>query len=59
MTALTLIFAIVGAIIPLIVIVQAFRSRAQDRWPEGVLVGIYLGVLGSISVIALLALLGD
>jgi hypothetical protein len=59
MTALTLIFAIVGAIIPLIVIVQVFRSRAQDRWPEGVLVGIYLGVLGSISVIALLALFGD
>ena len=59
MTALTLIFAIVGAIIPLIGIVQAFRSRAQDRWPEGVLVGIYLGVLGSISVIALLALFGD
>jgi hypothetical protein len=59
MTTLTLIFAIVGAIIPLIVIVQAFRSRAQDRWPEGVLVGIYLGVLGSISVIALLALFGD
>jgi len=59
MTALTLIFAIVGAIIQLIVIVQAFRSRAQDRWPEGVLVGIYLGVLGSISVIALLALFGD
>ena len=59
MTALTLIFAIVGAIIPQIVIGQAFRSRAQDRWPEGVLVGIYLGVLGSISVIALLALFGD
>ena len=59
MTVLTLIFGIVGAIIPLIVIVQAFRSRAQDRWPEGVLVGIYLGVLGSISVIGLLALFGD
>jgi NADH:ubiquinone oxidoreductase subunit 6 (subunit J) len=59
MTAFTLIFAIVGAIMPLIVIVQALRSSAQDRWPEGVLVGIYLGVLGSISVIALLALLGD
>jgi hypothetical protein len=36
--------------------VQAFRSRSQDRWPEGLLVGVYLGVLGSISVIALLAL---
>jgi hypothetical protein len=56
MTALKLIFAIIGAIVPLIVIVQAFRSRAEDRWPEGVLVGVYLGVLGSISVIALLAL---
>jgi hypothetical protein len=55
MTSLTLIFALVGAIIPLIVIVQAFRSKAQDRWPEGVLVGVYLGVLGAISVIALLA----
>ena len=56
MTALKLIFAIIGAIVPLIVIVQAFRSGAEDRWPEGVLVGVYLGVLGSISVIALLAL---
>ena len=59
MTALTLVFAIIGAIIPPIVIVRALRSKAQDRWPEGVLVGVYLGVLGSISVIALLALLGD
>jgi hypothetical protein len=57
MTALKLIFAVIGTIIPLIVIVQAFRSTAQDRWPEGVLVGVYAGVLGSISVIALLALL--
>jgi hypothetical protein len=55
MTAVTLISALVGAIIPLIVIVQAFRSKAQDRWPEGLLVGVYLGVLGSISVIALIA----
>jgi len=59
MTALKLIFALIGAVVPLVVIVQAFRSSAQDRWPEGVLVGIYLGVLGSISVIALLALFGD
>jgi len=58
MTAMTLIFALVGAIVPLIVIVQAFRSKAQDRWPEGLLVGVYLGVLGSISVIALLAYFG-
>jgi hypothetical protein len=58
MTAMTLIFALAGALIPLIVIVQAFRSKAQDRWPEGLLVGVYLGVLGSISVIALLTYFG-
>ena len=40
---------------PPVVIVQAFRSKAKDRWPEGVLVGVYLGTLGSISVIALIA----
>ena len=54
MTTLKLIFALIGAAIPLIVIVQAFRSEAQDRWPEGVLVGVYLGTLGSISLIALI-----
>ncbi len=54
MTGVTLIFALAGAIIPLIVIVQAFRSKAQDRWPEGLLVGVYLGMLCSISVIVLL-----
>jgi hypothetical protein len=58
MTALTLVFAVVGAIVPLIVVVQAMRSKAQDRWPEGLLVGVYLGVLGSISVIALIAYFG-
>ncbi|HMK41101.1 MAG TPA: hypothetical protein VK451_06040 [Methyloceanibacter sp.] len=54
MTTLKLIFALIGATIPLIVIVQAFRSEARDRWPEGVLVGVYLGTLGSISVLALI-----
>jgi hypothetical protein len=55
MTTLEIVFALIGAAIPPVVIVQAFRSKARDRWPEGVLVGVYLGVLGSISVIALLA----
>jgi hypothetical protein len=55
MTTLELMFALIGAAIPPVVIVQAFRSKATDRWPEGVLVGVYLGTLGSISVIALLA----
>ena len=49
-----LVFAVIGAVIPPVVIVQALRSKAMDRWPEGVLVGVYLGTLRSISVIALL-----
>jgi hypothetical protein len=57
MTTLKLLFAVIGAAIPPVVIVQAFRSKAKDRWPEGVLVGVYLGTLGSISVIALIAYL--
>ncbi len=55
MTTIELAFALIGAAIPAIVIVQAFRSMAADRWPEGVLVGAYLGTLGAISVIALLS----
>jgi hypothetical protein len=55
MTTLKLLFAVIGAAIPPVVIVQAFRSKAKDRWPEGVLVGVYLGTLGSISVIALIS----
>ena len=55
MTTLTLIAALVGALIPPVVIVQAFRSKAKDRWPEGLLVGVYLGALGAISVIAIIA----
>jgi hypothetical protein len=54
MTTLKLIFALIGAGIPFVVIVLTLRSTAQDRWPEGVLVGVYLGTLGSISVIALI-----
>lgn len=55
MTTLKLIFALMGAAIPPVVIVQALRSKANDRWPEGLLVGVYLGTLGAISVIALIA----
>ncbi len=54
MTTLMLIFAVIGAVIPPVVIVQALRSKAMDRWPEGVLVGVYLGTLGSISLLTLL-----
>ena len=47
MTTLTLIAAVIGAVIPPVVIVQALRSKAMDRWPEGLLVGVYLGTLGT------------
>jgi hypothetical protein len=57
MTTLILIAALIGVIIPPVVIVQALRSSAKDRWPEGLLVGVYLGTLGTISVIALIAYL--
>jgi hypothetical protein len=40
------------------VIVEALRSKARDRLPEGLLTGVYLGVLGSISLIALLTHFG-
>jgi len=53
MTTLTLIAALVGVLIPPVVIVQALRSKAKDRWPEGLLVGVYLGALGAVSVIAI------
>ena len=55
MTTLTLMAALLGLLIPLAAIVQAFRSKARDRWPEGLLVGVYLGTLGAISAIALIA----
>jgi hypothetical protein len=54
MTTLTLIAALVGVLVPPVVIVQALRSKVTDRWPEGLLVGVYLGTLGTISVVALL-----
>jgi hypothetical protein len=55
MTTLTLIAALIGAAVPPVVIVQALRSKAMDRWPEGLLVGVYLGTFGTISVIVILA----
>ncbi len=54
MTTLTVIAALLGALIPLVVIAQAFRSKAKDRWPEGLLVGVYLGALGAVSLIYLI-----
>ena len=53
MTTLTLIAAVLGALAPPVVIAQALRSKATDRWPEGLLVGVYLGALGAVSLIYL------
>ena len=58
MTTMTLIAAVLGALVPPVVIAQALRSKANDRWPEGLLVGVYLGTLGTISVIAILECCG-
>lgn len=58
MTTLTLIAALIGAAIPPVVIFKALISKAMDRWPEGLLVGVYLGTLGTISVIAILECCG-
>lgn len=54
MITLTLIAAVLGALIPPVVIAQALRSKAKDRWPEGLLVGVYLGALGAVSLIFIL-----
>jgi hypothetical protein len=53
MITLTLIAAVLGAVPP-VVIAQALRSKAKDRWPEGLLVGVYLGALGAVSLIFIL-----
>jgi hypothetical protein len=57
MTTLTIIAALIGVAIPPVVIFKALTSKATDRWPEGLLVGVYLGTLGTISLIALIAYL--
>ncbi len=54
MTTLHLIFAVLGLTILLVAIVGAIRNRDNDRWAEGLLIGIYIGALGSISLLAIL-----
>ena len=53
MATIRLIFAIVGLTIPLVAIAGAIRSRDNDRLAEGLLIGMYLGALGSISLLAI------
>jgi len=45
--------AFLGLIILLVAIVGAILNRDDDRWAEGLLIGIYVGALGSISLLAI------
>ena len=58
MTTLHLIFAVLGLTILLVAIVAAISNRDNDRWAEGLLIGIYVGALGSISLLAILMYFG-
>jgi hypothetical protein len=58
MTTLHLIFAVLGRTILLVAIVAAIRNRDNDRWAEGLLIGIYVGALGCISLLAILMYFG-
>jgi hypothetical protein len=54
MATIPLSFAFVGLAILFTVIVAAIHSRHSDRLGEGLLIGIYVGVLGSISLVVIL-----
>lgn len=54
MATIRLIFVLVGLTFPLVAIVGAIRSRDHDRLAEGLLIGMYLGALGSISLLVIL-----
>lgn len=54
MATIRLIFAFVGLTILLVALVGAIRSRDNDRLAEGLLIGVYLGALGSVSLLAIL-----
>jgi hypothetical protein len=54
MAVIRLIFPLLGLTILLFTIVGAIRNRDNDRLAEGLLIGIYVGALGSISLLAIL-----
>jgi len=58
METIRFIFAVVGFTALLALIVGAIRNRDDDRLAEGLLIGIYAGVLGSISLLVILRHLG-
>ena len=51
-------FAFIGAATMLAVVAIAILGRENDRLNEGLLIGIYVGALGSISVLFVLRHLG-
>jgi hypothetical protein len=51
MEMIRLAFALIGAATMLAVIVIAICGRDDDRFNEGLLIGIYVGAFGSISVL--------
>lgn len=53
-TVLILIFSLMGLAIAFAATIGALISRSQDRFPEGILIGSYIGSLGTVSLIALL-----
>ena len=58
MNMIRIIFAVTGAAIMVAVIAIAIFGRDDDRLNEGLLIGIYVGAFGSISVLFLLRYLG-
>jgi hypothetical protein len=58
MDILRIVLAVIGAASMLAVIAIAIFGRDDDRLNEGLLIGIYVGALGSISVLFVLRHLG-
>jgi hypothetical protein len=58
MEIIRIVFAFAGAAAMLAVITIAIFGRDHDRLNEGLLIGIYVGAFGSISVLFVLRYLG-
>jgi len=58
METIRFIFAVGGSTALLALIVGALRNGDDARLAEGLLIGIYAGVLGSISLLVILRHLG-
>jgi hypothetical protein len=58
MDIIRIVFAFTGAVTMLGVIAIAIFGRDEDRLNEGLLIGIYVGAFGSISVLFVLRYLG-